>query len=186
MLVLQIVSGKFAETEQAAVARNGVETHAAAKLFKELVIGMRHRVGEIHVLAAADFEHGVARNYVFFQRCKSNRRLDGGAWNRAIGVSKLLIDDGEDAAGVGIDGDDGTVVTAKSFDGGCANDGIVVGGNVSQRGINALFAWNVTMVARGSRGTRLCGGRGSFGRRRANATGGKEKCERCFSKPVSL
>ena len=92
MLVLQIVSGKFAETEQATVTGNSVETHAAAQLFKELIVGMGHRVGEIHVLPAADFEHGVACDYVFFECSESNRGLDGGAWNRTIGVSKPLID----------------------------------------------------------------------------------------------
>ena len=62
---------------------------------------MGHRFGQIHVFAAADFEHRVARDDIFFERGESDGRLDGGARNRAGGISHFLIDDGEDAAGGG-------------------------------------------------------------------------------------
>src|SRR5262245_63168767 len=131
MLVGEIVACEFTQAEQAAVLGNSVKPHAAAELFEKFVVGVGHRVGQVHVFAATDFEHGVAGDDAFFKRSKSDRWLDGGARNRAVGVSKLLIDDGKNAAGVGIDRDYGTVVAAKSFDSSCANDGIIVAGDVA-------------------------------------------------------
>src|SRR5713101_5241289 len=131
MFVLQVVSSKFAETEQPAVTRNCIEAHAATKLFEKLIVGVGHGVGQIHVLAAADFQHSVACDYIFFERGKSDGGLDGGARNRAVRVCKLLIDYGENAPGVGIDSDDRTVVTAKSFNGSGANDRVIVSGDIA-------------------------------------------------------
>jgi hypothetical protein len=47
----------------------------------------------------------------------------------------LLINDGEDAAGGGVDGDDGTVGVAERFDGGLADDGVVETDDVALRRI---------------------------------------------------
>src|SRR4029077_465520 len=179
----QIVSGEFAETQEPAIAGNRIKAHAAAKLFEKLIVGVGHGVGQVHILAAADFQHRVARDYIFFERGKSDGGLDGGARNGAVGVYEFLIDDGKNTPGVGIDGNHRTVVTAKSFDGGGANDGVIVAGDVAQSRVNALFA-NVMMTRRASR---LDGGFGkawrSTRRRRADATRGKEHCESGFSEP---
>src|SRR6266851_67322 len=135
MLLGQIVAGKLAEAEEARVSGNGVEAHAAAQLFEKDVVGMGHGFGQIHVLAAADLEHGVAGDDIFFERGKRDGGLDGGARNVAVTESNFLIDDGEDAAGVGIHGDNSTVVAAQGVDRGGAHDGIVKGSNVRERGI---------------------------------------------------
>ena len=45
MLFRNLVTGEFAETQQAAVMRNRVKTHAAAKLFEERVIRVSQRFG---------------------------------------------------------------------------------------------------------------------------------------------
>src|SRR5882762_7920758 len=116
MLFGQIVTGEFTQAEQARVTGNGVESHAAAEFFKEDVVGMRHRFGQIHVFAAAHFEHGVASDDIFFQGGEGDGGLDGGAGNIAGTESDFLIDHGEDATGVGIDGDYGAVVAAQAFD----------------------------------------------------------------------
>src|SRR5258706_15757482 len=131
----------------------------------------------------ADLKHGVASDNVFFESGKCDGGLDGGARNGAVGVSELLIDDGEDASGVWIDGDNRTVVTAKSFDGSSTHDGIVVGANVAEGWINSLFARG----AMTRRAQRLDGSFGeawsSFDGKRAGETGGEEDCESCFSQP---
>src|SRR5882762_8713136 len=116
MLFGQIVPGEFTQAEQARITGNGVEAHTATQLFKEDVIGMSHRFGQIHVFAAAHFEHGVASDDIFFQGGEGDGGLDGGAGNIAGTESDFLIDDSEDAAGVGIDGDYGAVVATKAFD----------------------------------------------------------------------
>src|SRR5712675_705301 len=135
MLFRQIVAREFTQAEQARVTGNGVESHAAAQLFKKDVIGMSHRFGQIHVFAAAHFEHGVASDDIFFQGGEGDGGLDGGAGNIAGTESNFLIDDSEDAAGVGVDGDYGAVVAAKAFDSGGANDGIVKGADIGEGGI---------------------------------------------------
>ena len=122
----KIVSGQFAKSEQASVLRNGVKTHAAAEFFEERVVRMRQRFGQIHVFAAADLQHSVVGDDVFFERGDGNRGLDGGARNVAVAEGDLLIHDGQNSAGIWIDGDDGTIVTAQRFDSGLADDGIVV------------------------------------------------------------
>src|SRR6266849_5922849 len=127
MLVGKIVASEFAEAEEAAVFGNGVKTHAAAELFKENVVGMRKSFGEIHVLAAADFEHGVAGDYIFFESGDGDGGLDGGARDVAVAKRNFLIYNREDAAGIGIDGDDGAVVAAESINHRFAHDGIIKG-----------------------------------------------------------
>src|SRR5712692_90211 len=135
MLLGQIVAGELAEAEEARVTGNGVEAHAAAQLFEKDVVGMGHGFGQIHVLAAADLEHGVAGDDVFFESGERDGGLDGGARNVAVTESNFLIDDGEDTAGVGIHGDNSTVVAAQGVDRGGAHDGIVKGGDVRERGV---------------------------------------------------
>src|SRR5437879_3948325 len=105
---------------------------------------MRHRFRQIHVFAAAHFEHGVARNYVFFEGGEGDGGLDGGAGNIARTESNFLIDHGEDAAGVGIDGDYGAVVAAQAFDSSGANNGIVKRADIGERGISE--SWNTAKV----------------------------------------
>src|SRR5258706_1871816 len=136
MLFRQIVAGELTQTEQARVTRNGVKTHAAAQLLEKHVIGMRHRFRQIHVLAAAHLEHSVASNDIFFEGSESDGGLNGGAWNIAVAESNLLIDDGENTAGVGINGYDRAVVAAKPFHGGGANNGIVKGADIGERGVS--------------------------------------------------
>src|SRR6266404_9609596 len=136
MLFRQIVTGELAQPEQARVTRNGVKTHAAAQLFKKYVVGMRHRFRQIHVLAATHFKHGVAGNDIFFESSQRDSRFNGGARNIAGAESNLLIDDGENAAGVGINSYNGAIVAAKTFHGGGANDGIVKGADVGERGVS--------------------------------------------------
>jgi len=184
MFVRQVVASKLTEAKQAAVTRHGIETHAAAEFLEKFVVGMGHRVGEIHVLAAADFEHGVAGNYIFLQSGQRDGRLDGGTRNSPVRVSELLIYDGENAASVGIDGDDGSVVAAKSFDCGGADNGIVAGRDVANRRIDALFRAKVAVMTRTASGfrSRLRGGRG-VGRQRGNATSSEEHCQSGFSQP---
>ena len=46
-----------------------------------------------------------------------------------------MIHDGEDAACVVIDGNNGAVVTAEAFDRGLAHDRIIEGANVCERGV---------------------------------------------------
>jgi len=48
------------------------------------------------------FQHGVSRDDVFLQCGKSDGGLDGGARNGTVGVREFLVDDGKNAAGVGI------------------------------------------------------------------------------------
>jgi hypothetical protein len=188
MLVGKIVAGEFAKAEQAAVAGNGIEAHAAAELFKKFVVGVSHGVGEIHVLAATNFEHGVARDDTFLKSGECNGGLDGGARDGPVRVGEFLIDYGKNAAGVGIDSDHGTVVTAKSVNGGRADDGIVIGGNVADSWINSLFRANVTMT-RTRIASRFCGGLGrssGFGGKRASSRCGEEQGECDFSEPGVL
>src|SRR5712672_2194258 len=144
MLFRQIVAGEFTQAEQARVTGNGVEAHAAAQLFKKDVVGMRHRFRQIHVFAAAHFEHGVARNYVFFKGGERDGRLDGGAGNIAGTESNFLVDHGQDAAGVGINRDYGAIVAAQAFDSSGANDGIVKSADIGERGISE--SWNTAKV----------------------------------------
>ena len=135
---------------------------------------MGHRFGQIHVFAAADFEHRVARNHVFFERGESDGRLDGGARNRAGGISHFLVDDGEDAAGGRLDCHDGPIVFAKRINGGSADNRIVKIGDIAERGIDSFFARHITM-ARGAN-TRLCSGSsaGRRNRRRKHTTSGED------------
>ena len=137
VLFRQVVAGEFTEAHQAGVLGNGIETHANAELLEKVVVGVRERLGEVHVAGAAilNAEHGVARDDVFFEGGDCDGRLDRGARDEAIAECDFLIDDGEDAAGVRIHGNDGAVVAAEAFDGGFANDGIVEGADVSERGI---------------------------------------------------
>src|SRR3954452_3947295 len=122
MLFGQVVAGEFAESEQTGVLRDGCETHTNAELLEEFVIGVRERVGKVHVLvAAANLEHSVAGNDVLFQSGECNGRLDGGAGDVARAKSNLLIYDCENAAGIGIHGHDGAIVTAQAFDSGGTN-----------------------------------------------------------------
>ncbi len=50
--------------------------------------------------------------------------LDGGAGLRAFTERELLVDHGQDASAGGINGDDGAVHVAQSFNRGLAHDGI--------------------------------------------------------------
>src|SRR5436305_14752557 len=122
MLFGQVVTGEFAETEQTGILRDGCKTHANTELLEEFVIGVRERIGEVHVLvAAANLEHGVASDDVLFQGGECDGRLDGGAGDVARAKSNLLIYDREHATSVGIDGDDGAIVAAQAFDSGRTN-----------------------------------------------------------------
>ena len=137
VLFRQVVAGKFAEAEEAGVLRNCVETHANAELLEEIIVGVSERFGEVHVarVAIVDAEHGVARDDIFFEGGDCNGRLDRGARDEAIAECDFLIHDGEDAAGVRVHSDDGTVITAEAFDSGFADDGIIERADVSERGI---------------------------------------------------
>src|SRR5712664_3002627 len=105
---------------------------------------MSHRFRQIHVLAAADFEHGVASYDIFFQGGECDGGLDGGAGNIAGTESNFLVDHGEDAAGVGINRDYGAIETAQAFNSGSANDGIVKSADIGERGISE--SWNTAKV----------------------------------------
>src|SRR5690348_7469471 len=135
---------------------------------------MGHRFGEIHIFAAANLEHRVSRDDVFFERGEGNGWLDGGARNRAVRIGHLLVDDGEDAAGGRLDGHDGAIVFAERVNGSGTDNWIVKIGDVAERGIDGFFARDITM-ARGAN-TRLCSG-GSASRRngrRKHTTSGEE------------
>src|ERR1700730_18735878 len=135
MLFRQVIAGKLAEAEQARIARHGVEAHAAPQLFKEDVVGVRHGLAPIHILAAANLKHRVAGVYVLFERGDCDGGLNGGARNVAVPESNLLIDDGEDAAGVGIDSDNSAVLAAKAIDSGGANNRVVKSGDIRESGV---------------------------------------------------
>ena len=105
MLFRQVIAGEFAETKKARVLRNRIKPHAQTKLLEKHVVRMRHRIRQIHILAVAHLEHGVARDDIFFQRSKSDRRLDRRARNVALAERNLLIYDRQDAASVRIDSD---------------------------------------------------------------------------------
>ena len=96
---------------------------------------MRHRFGEVHVAAAAHFEHRVASDRAFLQAGESDDRLDRRARLEAGGECHLLIDDCEDAAGGWIHRDDRAVRMAQRVDRHLADDCIVVAGGVKFRGI---------------------------------------------------
>ena len=92
MLFRQVVAGEFAEAQQAGVFGNRVETHANAELLEKVVVGVRERFGEVHVLAGAailNAEHGVARDDVFFEGSDGDGRLDRGARDEAIAERDL-------------------------------------------------------------------------------------------------
>src|SRR5579863_8648712 len=135
MLFWKVVAGELAKAEEAGVFRDGFKTHAAAELLEKHVVGVSHGLGEVHVLAAADLEHGFAGNDVFLEGGDGDGRLDRGARNVAVTKCNFLIDYRKNSAGVGIDGDDGAVVAAESLDGGFADDGVVKGGDVGARGV---------------------------------------------------
>src|ERR1700675_2328180 len=140
MLFRQVIAGQLTEAQETRILRYRVKTHADAELFKEDVVGMGHGFGKVHVLAMADLEHGVASDYVFFESGEGDGRLDGGARNVAVAESDFLIDDGKDAAGVGIDGHDGAVVAAQTFHRSLANNGIVKSTDVGKSGV--CKCWN--------------------------------------------
>src|SRR5262245_3561821 len=122
MLFWKVIAREFTQTEQTGVLRDSFKSHADAELLKEFVVGVRERLGEIHVLvAAANLEHRVARNYVFLEGSDRDGRLDGRARDVAGAKGNLLIYDGQDAAAVGIDGDNGAIVAAEAFHSGGAN-----------------------------------------------------------------
>ncbi len=135
MLFGNLIPGQFAEPQEAAVVRNGVKSHAPAKLLEESVIGMRQRFGEVQILAGSDADHRVARHHAFLQRRNRDHRLDRRARNEAGGKCQILIDDREDASAGRIDGDDRTVVAAQRVNGSLAHDRIVVCRDVALLGV---------------------------------------------------
>src|SRR5260370_7596291 len=103
MLFRQVIAGKLAQAEEARVTGNGRKAHAAPELFKENVVGVGHGFRQIHVLAAANLKHSVPSDDVFFERGDRDCWLDSVAGNVAVTECDFLVDDGQDAAGVGID-----------------------------------------------------------------------------------
>ena len=126
MLFGNLIPGQFAEAQEAAVVRDGVKSHAPAKLLEESVIRVRQRFGKIQILARGDADHGVPRDHAFLQRRNRDHRLDRRARNEAGGKCQVLIDNREDAPAGGVDGNDGTVVAAQGVNGGLAHGRIVI------------------------------------------------------------
>ena len=180
----QVVAGEFTEAHQAGILGNGVETHANAELLEKVVVGVSERFGEVHVASAAilNAEHGVAGDDVFFEGGDCDGRLDRGARDEAIAECDFLIDDGEDAAGVRIHGNDGAVVAAEAFDGGFADDGIVECADVSERGIGE--SGDAAETRGGVMNGRLAGGGASrrSGRNRSSHGCGGHSGEKSFCK----
>src|SRR3974390_2208073 len=97
-----------------AVVRNGVKSHAPAKLLEKCVVGMRECFGQVQILSGSDANHRVARHDAFLQRSQRDDRLNCRARNEAGGKSKTLIYDRKDASTGRINGNDRTVVAAQS------------------------------------------------------------------------
>ena len=87
---------------------------------------MRHGLGEVHIAATANFQHGVASDYAFFQPCQRNYRLDRRARLKSGRESHFLIDDCQDAPGAGIHRQYRTVGMPQSVERDLADDRVVV------------------------------------------------------------
>ena len=53
LFLRKVIAGKLAQSQQARVVRNRVESHAAAELLEESIIGMRQRFHQIQILPRA-------------------------------------------------------------------------------------------------------------------------------------
>ena len=87
---------------------------------------MRHRLGQIHVAAMRDSNHGVARDHAFLKSRQRDERLDRRARLETGGERHLLVDDGKDTAVRGINRDHGAFFVSQSIHSNLANHGIVV------------------------------------------------------------
>ena len=103
-----------------------VESQSRADCLEISIVGMRHRLGEVHITAATDFNHGVARNYAFLQSSQRDHRFDRRAGLEPGRESHLLIDDRQDAAGGGIHRQHRTVRVPQRVHRNLADDRVVV------------------------------------------------------------
>src|ERR1700723_2286196 len=105
LLFGDVITHALAEAEEFVVFDQAIETKLRTYGFKEFVVRVRHGLGKVHVATIADTNHRVTSDDAFLQTGERNKRLNRGARLEAGGERHFLVDDREDAAGRGIDGD---------------------------------------------------------------------------------
>jgi hypothetical protein len=97
-----------------------LEPHSLAKSSEEIIVGVRHRVGEIHTHPAQP-KVGLRIDDLFAQCSQRYRNLDRGARLKASAQGQSLIDGRKDPAGRRIHHHHRTVIRPEGFDRGSAN-----------------------------------------------------------------
>ncbi len=101
---------------------------------------MRQGGAEIETGAAGELQGGLTLDEPFIEGGEGGDQLDGGAGRKSAFERGLLVDDGENAPGLGIDHHDRAVIRAESIDGRAAYGEIVAihvvaGGGVEDGGL---------------------------------------------------
>ena len=94
LLLGNVVAHALTKSKQLVILDQAIETELRAHRFKEFVVRVRHSLGEVHVAAIADADHGVARDHALLQSSERHERLDCGAGLETGGKRHLLINDG--------------------------------------------------------------------------------------------
>ena len=70
----------MAEAQKLVVLDHAIEAKLRADCFEEVIVRVRHRLGQVHVAAMADAKHRVASDDAFLKSGERDEGLDGRAW----------------------------------------------------------------------------------------------------------
>jgi len=98
LLTLYVQPGFFAVTEQAGIVGDPVIAQLLTQVGEVIVVGVRQRVGEIHLAKAEQAELRIRLDDLLAQTGQRHSHFDGGARLEAAAKRQFLVDHGKDAA----------------------------------------------------------------------------------------